>query len=313
MRAIISALIFCAVPGAAFAAPSCPASGFATAPVVARLPDATGLLPPISSAEIEASPALTRLASRGAQLFRLPERHGMAAVFARKGGQFRVFYLTPDDQAEIGGVMWDSSGRDVTRQQVAGIPGVLPTIRVTAGHAEAEAGAPEPGATSATTQQQQPSIDPFARLAAAHYGLVGKSGAPRVYMVIDPLCPYSIRAFQGFAPYIAAGRMQLAIVPVSINDHENGGASTPAALELLSAAPGSMGAVWKKIISAGHADAGEVPADDAQAALALNMAAAHAIEMQGTPTLVWKDRGGEVREGAGAPGDLDQFVESLAP
>ena len=33
-------------------------------------------------------------------------------------------------------------------------------------------------------------------------------------MIFDPYCSYSVRAFDELKPYVAAGRIQLAIVPI---------------------------------------------------------------------------------------------------
>lgn len=323
MRTALIALSILFLPATALAAPSCPASiapppltaptrppaALVTRPpvvaepvAIARLAAPPAMTVPLSPAEIAEAPALQRIASHGAQLFALPARHGLRAVFARNGNEFRVFYITPDGQAEIGGVMWDATGHNITRDQVAGIPGVIPTVHLTSG-----------GGNGQPSAADVPVSHPEAQLSAAHFGLEGAKDAPRVYMVMDPLCPYSIQAYKDLSPYVTAGKVQLALVPISINDHENDGASTPAALEMLSAPQTGMGKVWSRIIASGHADAGTLPSDDASASLALNMATAHGIELRGTPTFVWTDRQGEVHEEAGAPDDLAQFVQSLQP
>ena len=45
--------------------------------------------------------------------------HGMRGLFVRNGRQFQVFYATPDGEQVIPGVMWDASGKNITREQVA--------------------------------------------------------------------------------------------------------------------------------------------------------------------------------------------------
>lgn len=56
----------------------------------------------------------------------------MRAIFARAadGKHFQVFYVTPDGKAEIGGIMWNAAGRNITLNQVRAIPGVMPTVRI---------------------------------------------------------------------------------------------------------------------------------------------------------------------------------------
>jgi len=281
-------------------AQQCPAP-----PALAHLPSGEGSLPPFLSPEaIASSPALQRLASHGAQLRDLGISHGLQGVFAQSGKQFRVFYLAPDGKAEIGGVMWDETGRNVTRNQVERIPGVIPTVTWTPPHEEKQ--------PNAAGNAEAAPVDPVARLAAADYGLIGRDGAPRLYMVIDPLCPYSQQAMKTLQGAIDAGRVQLALVPIAINDYENGNQSTPAAEALIAAGRTEMGTAWRKIMDGGRLPAGVETDPTAPAQLALNMTAAHAIALRGTPTLVWRNREGQSHTQAGLPDDLEAFLKAIA-
>lgn len=248
---------------------------------------------------IAASPILSRLASHGAVLSALPPAHGMRTVFARNGNQFQVFYLTPDDHAAIGGVMWDAEGHDITRDQVTPIQGTIPTIRWTPDKRSA-----------AGTADAETAVDPFKRLGTTSYGLAGRPGARQLYMVIDPLCPFSTRALSLLQPAIDKGAIELAIVPISINDHENDNASTPAALDLIGAGRTGMVDAWRAIARLGHARPDHPPPADAKAQLQLNMSAAHAIGLRGTPTLVWQDAAGTGHAQSGMGSD-DAAVAAL--
>ncbi|GAP25964.1 MULTISPECIES: DsbC family protein [unclassified Gluconobacter] len=309
MRSFIPMLIL-GLPAVALGASTCPAAepihAAGGSPPSRPVPVMPEMGPTLPAADIAASPALTRLASQGAQLYRLKSEHGLEAVFARSGTQFRVFYLTPDHLAEIGGVMWDATGHNITRDQVSLIPGAIPTVQWTpSGSGQGS----RPGAPSATSAP--PAVDPVERVKAVAFGLEGQDTAPRVYMFIDPLCPFSTRAYAALKPAVASGRLQLAIVPVSINDHENKGASTPAAQQMLSAKPHDMAALWNQIDDLGHAVPGHATSDTAGASLMLNLSAAHSIGLRGTPTFVWKDRNGTPHVEAGLPDDLDAFLASL--
>lgn len=269
---------------------------------LAHIAAQTGVMPPVVSSEaVQSNPALQRLASHGAELRDLGIVHGLQGVFAQSGKQFRVFYLTPDGKAEIGGVMWDDAGHNVTRDQVEAIPGVIPTVTWTP---------PKPASAGHDTTGSQ--IDPVARLAAADYGLVGRDGAPRVYMVIDPLCPYSQQAMSSLQGAIQGGRIQVALVPIAINDYENGNQSTPAANVLISAGTQKMGDAWQQIISERGVDPRAHVEPTAPAQLVTNMAAAHAVSIRGTPTLAWRDRGGHAHTQAGLPDDLEAFLKAIA-
>ena len=87
--------------------------------------------------------------------------------------------------------------------------------------------------------------------------------------------------------YVAAGRVQLAVVPISVFDDEDHGRSTIAARAMLSLPPSEMVYAWtsnKPTDAAGPAAAEN---------LAANMRAAEAISLRGTPTFLWKTASGK--------------------
>lgn len=276
------------------------------------VPDVPGPVPPrpLSEVDISQSPALQRISSRGASLWEIGDvttNHGLRGIFARNGQSFRTFYLTPDLQAEVGGVMWDANGHNITRDTVAMIPGVIPTVKWTPGQSG------KPDQTIGQTEGHEASSDATKIMATAAYGIFGTEKAPRLYLVVDPLCPYSIRALQSLEPYVDKGALQLAIVPIAINDYENNNNSTPAAQAMLSVGQKQMIDVWRQIITLNHA-----PADRARGAtsgmqLQLNLQKAHMIGLRGTPTIVWRDRNGKAHVQSGLPDNLDSLIVDIAP
>lgn len=311
MRSIFlaSSLLLC--PSLALAA-QCPAP---TVPepqaAQPRLVAAPGDIPApraIPASDIAAIPALKRITSQGATVMEIGNpvlNHGLRGIYARNGNAFRVFYLTPDGDAEIGGVMWDAGGRNITRDTVAPIPGAIPTVTWKPS-AHAGQNVAQPMAAQATEQ-----TDPVKTLASSSFGLEGRETAPRLYMILDPLCPYSTRAFTALQPYIERGDIQLGLVPIAINDYENAHASTPAAIAMLSAGRKGMGQMWHKIMAQGHAPGDIAQTDSSPALLQLNMAAAHSVGLKGTPTFVWADSKGMSHVEAGLPDDLARLVQEL--
>lgn len=242
----------------------------------------------VSGPAVEVTPSdMARIAA--GEVTDLGVSHGFHGYFVRSGAHFQVFYATPDRARLIPGVLWDAVGKDITRQQVAGIPGAVPTVEVTDG----KPGAPAVAAASVPLLEK------------AAYGLTGKDGAPRVYMLIDPQCVYSIRAMQMLRPYVEAGRLQLAIVPLSILDYEDQGASTQAALSLLSKPSNQIAPAWQA------RDMSDAPSAVGQARLRLNMQIAEALQAKGTPILIWrKPDGGESRID-GLPANIAEMLSSL--
>ena len=288
------------------------------APVPAPVPAGGPILRPapsvptprlIPAGEIAASPALRRITSTGATVYEIGNRamnHGLQSVYAVNGDIFRVFYLTPDGQALIGGVLWEQDGHNVTRDTIAPIKGAIPTVTIAGTKPDAT-----PSGQARSPANTTLSPDLARRVNQASFGLVGQDGRPRLIMVIDPLCPWSIRALGELEPFVAHGAIQLALLPIAINDHENGGASTPAATALLSAVPYEMEAAWRKIIDLHHVT-DDMP-HTAEAALHLqqNMDSAHDIGVRGTPTLIWHDKAGVSHVSEGLPGDVARLVREL--
>ena len=216
------------------------------------------------------------------------EAHGLQGYFVRSGQEFQVFYATPDGSGLIPGVMWDAAGKDVTRQQVAQIPGAVPTIEV------GGAGAQPAGDGQAIPLLQK-----------ATYGTIGASTAPMVFMLMDPQCIYSIRAYQELQPYVQAGKLQIAIIPLSVLDYEDQGQSTRSALALLSDPPDQVAAAWQ---AGGEAN---TPDPAAETRLANNMAIAHTVGLKGTPMFWWRKADGSTAHLDGVPTDAASFVAAL--
>lgn len=214
--------------------------------------------------------------------------HGLQGYFVRSGPQFQVFYATPDSNGLIPGVMWDASGTDITRRQVAQIPGAVPTVEV-----------------GSAADRPASSAQALPLLETARYGTIGPATAPKVFMFIDPQCIYSIRTFEELQPYAQAGRLQLAVVPLSVLDYEDNGQSTRSALALLSDAPERIVAAWQ---SGSESNA---PNTEARALLQKNMQIAQALGLKGTPMLWWRTPDGSAAHLDGVPTDVQQFIAGL--
>ena len=225
-RILLASSLFC-FPTAGFAEPSCaipPAPLPSAISHVASTSDASNTPASLISADrIARIPALKRISSGGASLYDLGTQHGLPTFFAKNGSTFQVFYLTPDGQAAVGGVMWDYTGHNVTRDQVTPIDGAIPTVTIAAG-------APLPdkaGAPSLTAPAQSPGI--LATVQNTVFGTTGSTTAPRLYMFVDPLCSFSVRGMDQLRPYVASGKLQVAVIPLSVLDYEDQGRSTIAA------------------------------------------------------------------------------------
>lgn len=228
------------------------------------------------------------------------ERLGLRGLFVRSGPNFQVFYVTPDGQRVIPGVLYDAAGREQTRAQIATIPGAVPTVVV--GDGGAAAGPAGPVAATAAAgglglleRLRAGGGGPEAR-PRVHAEVVGAEGAPTVWMLADPRCGYSVRAMQMLQPLVSSGRVRVGIVPVAVLDREPGGASARKAMAMLSLPPGAALPAW-----GARALGGVPPAPDAPARLADNMALANAIRLTGTPTFLFRRADGSEGRADGLP------------
>jgi thiol:disulfide interchange protein DsbG len=243
------------------------------------------------------------LALAGDRATDLGVAHGMRVLFVRNGDQFQVFYGTPDGERVVPGVMWGASGNNLTREQVAGIEGTIPTVVIGPEGASGIAVA-SPGSRPASLESRLAS-HPSALVKQTHYGTYGRAGAPRLWVFVDPLCSFSIKAMAALDSYVARGGVELAVIPLSVLDYEDGGRSTPSALGMLSKPSAEMVPAWR------NRSLDVPPTPDAAASLRANMAIAEAIGLKGTPTLVWTRADGTEGRVDGVPGDIEAVISSL--
>ncbi len=179
--------------------------------------------------------------------------HGLRGIFVPNGGQFQVFYATPDNQRVIPGAMFDAAGKDLTHGQIAPIPGAVPTVEI----GDTLPGMPQPARGIAAS--------PLKAVESTFFGTAGPASAPRLWMFIDPLCAWSVRAMEQLRPHVASGQVQLAVIPIAVLDPEDQGRSTVLAKSMLS-------------------QLGEAPSNDANGVFR-----GRAVALIGTltPVLVW--------------------------
>lgn len=233
------------------------------------------------------------LAMAPSQVKELGTHHGLRGIFVRNGTQFQVFYVTPDGQRVIPGAMFDATGKNLTRDHVASIPGAIPTVVI-------GDEAPRPSAQVPLAPESSLKV-----MDSTTFGTTGSPSAPRLWVFIDPLCSWSVRAMERLRPYVASGRLQLAIVPVSVLDREDAGRSTLMAKAMLSLPSDAMVTAWigNKLTKAAE------PAVDLR--LAANQAAAGTIGLRGTPTILWRKADGTEGRADGLPSNLDALVASI--
>jgi thiol:disulfide interchange protein DsbG len=235
----------------------------------------------------------------GGNLTSLGNQGGFVGLFVRSGPQFQVFYAAPDGQVVIPGILRDAAGKNLTRPQVASIPGAIPTVEVTNSNATS---GPMADLTSTAPRGSEATL---AAVEKATYGTLGPASAPQLFMLIDPQCIYSVRSYQTLRSFAQAGKIRLSVIPLSVLDYEDHGQSTKSALALLSKSPDQLLGAWQA------GDVGGPIAPEAETRLQQNMAIATAIGLKGTPTFVWRKTDGSVGRIDGVPTDVSALISSV--
>jgi thiol:disulfide interchange protein DsbG len=264
--------------------------------VFARTGDQLMIFQVVSDGEAAVAGAITEISAAQLMAYArenvqdLGLEHGLRTLLVRSGPQFQVYYVTPDGERVIPGVMWDANGTNITRKQIASVPGAVSSVVVAA----------DPHKASSTQ-----SVAALPLLEKTTAGSIGSTSAPHLWMLFDPQCVYSVRAFQMLQPYIASGRLRISVVPLSVLDYEDHGASTKAALALLSMPPENIVTAWQMRELNGVVSAA------AGALLRTNMAIADAIHLTGTPTFVWRKADGSEGRFDGLPANADALLASV--
>ncbi|MBV1834143.1 thiol:disulfide interchange protein [Novacetimonas pomaceti] len=213
---------------------------------------------------------------------------GIRGMFVRTDNRFQVVYATPDGKAAVAARMWGATGHDITKDQIRDIPGAVPEITIS---------------TPSSDANEQ------AGLQGLSGGLTGTPSAPEVIMFIDPQCIYSTKAMHMLQPAIDAGKVRLKIVPLSLLDYEDNGASTVNAKAMLSLPENEMAQAWVN----GRLNPGlAAPEPDSGEKLARNTRIARQIGLTGTPTFVWMHRNGGIGQIDGVPTDVATFLTSVS-
>ena len=214
--------------------------------------------------------------------------HGLEGFFVRSGSMFQVFYATPDNQRVIPGVLWDASGKNITKTEVADIPGTIPTVEVDGPDG------PQESAASALPLVQN-----------ATFGTIGDNPGKHLFMLIDPQCIYSIRAFQMLKPFAEANQIEISVIPLTILDGEDSGQSTRSAMALLSDPPEQIVSAWET------GNDTSPPTSVAADKLKNNMLIAQAVGLKATPTFFWRKADGSEGQLVGVPQDVQAFVSAI--
>lgn len=294
-----------------------------------------------------APPALQYLQRSGVKLTFLGEQGGLQGYLGESAtGKVQTFYLTPDGNHVVAGVLFRRGGINVTGVQIEDMKSRFESARKSMENAEEEVGNVE-----ITDELPPPEVPRLPDASAAGFSAVsglsiadggqeaagnaeawishldrdkfledvqnvawfsvGVDTAPVIYMVADPQCPYCHAAWGQLRPKVTAREVTLRIILI---DALTG--SREKAISLLSRdEPGRAWFAGEGSLN-GMAIAPPPASDteeyrEATRYLNINRDFAATNGFDATPYLIYEGDDGLLRSSRGLPNDLDAFLAAL--
>ena len=255
---------------------------------------------------------LQNLATQGAQLRYLGREKGLDGWLVIQGGQEQFFYVTPDREAILMGVLFDKAGKMITVRQVQNLQqGNDPTLESLMASTDAELNTDHLASLQkelqqklAEKQQTSPAQQLFAAVEKANTITLGKADAPVVYAFLDPQCPHCHEFMKDIRKdYIEGGQIQVKMIPVGFNDE------TKAQAAMLLAAPDPQ-VLWFRHLD-GDTTALPVSAEVNRQAVEQNLAIMQEWKLDATPIIIYKSASGEIKIIRGRPRNPTDLLNDL--
>lgn len=251
--------------------------------------------------------ALKVLAEKGAQMRYLGDTHDMQGWIAIYQGQESYYYVTPDGQAFLMGLMFDKDGKMVTIDQVADLQrqggDVLDFLAAEPPAAQMSEALAE---TNEAFTYKSPAERMFEQVEAANVVTLGEPSAPVLYSFMDPQCPHCHEFMEDLKEeYIDAGLIQVRVIPVGFSEQSLAQAA------FLLAAPDAETRWYSHL----EGDAAALPAKSSVSTQGVqrNLAIMQAWKFDATPTSVYRSASGEVKIVRGRAKDLTAILSDLPP
>lgn len=257
------------------------------------------------------------LVEEGAQVRYLGNEGGLDGWLALKGGQPQYFYVTPDQQSIVMGILFNNKGDVVTLRQLNELRGKEgPALDQLAGFkldeeedaiggtsSKPDFADPSKLAKAATTGKAEKL---YQQVSDANWVTIGKPDAPAIYSFIDPDCPHCHDLIQDVrkSGALERGEVQLRLIPVGLIS-EN---SLKEAAFLL-ASPNAQELLFRHLD--GDEKALAAPEGINTQGVQRNMSLMQDWKFDVTPFSIYKDASGEVKILRGRPDNLKELVKGL--
>ena len=247
---------------------------------------------------------LQALIDRGAQARYLGRAHGLDGWIIIFQGQEEYYYVLPDGEAFLMGILFDKEGIPVTIEQVQALQAQEDDVL----NMMAEATKPD-------NQTRRETIEPFEFKTPAQRMFVdvqnsnwiafGNPNAPVIYSFMDPQCPHCHDFMQDLRKggFIARGEVQVRMIPVGFRE------DTLAQAAFLLASPDAQERFFQHL----DGDQSAIPAkfDINNQGVQKNLALMQAWKFNVTPMSIYEDKSGEVKLIRGRAKDIPGILSDI--
>ncbi len=249
--------------------------------------------------------ALQLLVDKGAQARYLGKRYGMEGWITIFQGQEQYYYVTPDGDGFLMGLLFDKDGKMATVQQVRELQQQSGDALdfLTADKEDKELGTAI-RETNKVFEYKTPAERMFADVENSNWIKFGVDGAPVIYSFMDPQCPHC-HAFMGDLRkgYIEKGLVQLRFIPVGFSKE------TLAQAAFLLASPDAEQRWYKHL--GGDATALPAKSDINTQGIQKNLALMQAWKFSVTPMTIYRGKDGKVKIIRGRAGNMVDILADL--
>ena len=250
---------------------------------------------------------LETMAQAGAQLRYMGNEGGLDGWIAIQNGQEQYFYVTPDREFVLLGMLFDKTGKMITLQQVSALQKeggpVLDILKAETQSKDPSVTDKLPSEGDIVKKLKSPSEQLFGDIEAANWVPLGKTTAPVMYMFIDPQCPYCHEFMKTLRKDIEAGNIQVRMIPVGFKD------DTRAQAALLLAVSDAQ-ARWYRHID-GDKEALPVTPGVNEQGVERNMSIMQSWKLNVTPLSIYRGQDGTVKIVQGRAKDLKTLLSDL--
>lgn len=249
--------------------------------------------------------ALEVLVERGAQVRYLGKKHGMDGWITIFQGQEQYYYVTPDGQGFVLGLLFSKDGSMETIKQVQSLQQQSgDVLDFLAEDKKTESLDQAIAETNEAFEYKSPAERMFADVENSNYLAFGDKDAPVIYSFMDPQCPHCHSFMKDLRNgYLDEGRVQMRMIPVGFREE------TLAQSALLLASPDAQDRWYKHL----DGDTTALPANNKTNTRGIekNLVLMQNWKFDATPLTIYRDKAGKIKIVRGRATDMAQILADL--